>query len=185
MQKTAKGVDLDALLKEGRLWEQAGDTGDVTEELLNTKQSLVTAVSHDVPVSKKGYLDLVGALAEKVQKAQRESDATARQLSEKEGKFRGLELKVGLLTDDSVAVSGFHKQLAANDARTAVLEESSANLNSLLASLICSPGALRGELDSARTAISWREHVIRDFADRVCKGYLSLVSAQPTGYRDR
>lgn len=45
------------------------------------------AVAHDVPVLKKWYLELVATLADKVQKAQRESDATTGMLSVQKSKI--------------------------------------------------------------------------------------------------
>lgn len=58
----------------------------MTKEVLNAKRFLVTDVGYGVPTSKEGYLDLVRALVDKVQREHRESDATTWQLSEKKGR---------------------------------------------------------------------------------------------------
>lgn len=64
----------------------------MTQKAIDATRSLVTTVGHNVTDSKKGYLDLVRALAEKVQKTQRKLDAISRQLLEKEEKIGELEL---------------------------------------------------------------------------------------------
>lgn len=109
VQEYAEGVNLEALLEEDLLWCQVVDAGDVTEKALEAVRSLVTAVRHNVLISKKRYFVLVHFLVDKVQKAKRESDATIRHRFEKEGTFWELELKNRLLTNDSVAVVGFKK----------------------------------------------------------------------------
>lgn len=76
----------------------------MTEEVLNATWSLVTAVGHEIPVSKKGYLELIRTLSNKVRNEQRESKATTRQLAVEEVKIRELEMKGRLMTDDSVVV---------------------------------------------------------------------------------
>lgn len=63
----------------------------------------------------------------------------------KDGKIGKLELKVRLLTDDSVAVADLKKHLAAHYACIAVLGKSLANLNKSLVSMTWSHGALRME----------------------------------------
>lgn len=78
MPENADRVDLDGLLKENLLWVQAGDAGDLTGEALNATRSSVSAVGHEVPTLKTGYLDFVRALANRVQKSERKSDGTTR-----------------------------------------------------------------------------------------------------------
>lgn len=58
-------MDLDALLEEDLLSKQVGDAGNVTNVLLDQNRSSVTSVVHDVPVSKKGNLEVVRALTDK------------------------------------------------------------------------------------------------------------------------
>lgn len=86
-EENAESVDRHALLEKDLLWGQVGDAGDVTKEVLDATRLIFTAVGHDVPISEKGYLDLLRGLSDKVQKAQRKTDATTRQLSEKERKI--------------------------------------------------------------------------------------------------
>lgn len=92
---------------------KAEDEDDVMEDVLAAKLSFATAVAHYVPVSKKGCLQLVRALASTVQKRQLQSYITTRQLSAQEEKIRELELKVRLMTDDSDTVPQLNKTLAA------------------------------------------------------------------------
>lgn len=66
-------------------------------------------MGQDVPIAKKGYLELVHALTDKMQKVQRESNVSARQLSVRRAQIEQLELKVRLLTYDSVAESDVKK----------------------------------------------------------------------------
>lgn len=90
-------------------------------------------VGHDVPVSKKLYLELVSSLAHKSQKAHRESIATTRFVVWVEGDGWGTELNVCPLSDEFVAVSDFKKQLSSRDARIADLEQNYAELEYVLA----------------------------------------------------
>lgn len=182
---TADGINVYAFLKKDLLWGHAGDAGSVAEVALDATQALVKAVGHDAPILKEEYLDLVCAVTDKVQTAQRESDATNRKSYEKDGNIEELELKVRILSDDSVAVVYLKKTLAARNMWIAVTEETSVNLNKALVSMIQRHCASRMELDSARSAIDGEESVIRDFADKVCKGYSSLLRARPTRYRNR
>lgn len=133
---------------------QAGDAEDLTGETINATQSMVEAAGQDVSILKIGYLDLVRALADEVQKAQRESDATTRHLYEKEGWIWELKLKGRYLADDSVPVLDLKKRLAVWDARIAVLGEFSANLNKSFLSTTRSHGALRIEVDSSRATLA-------------------------------
>lgn len=48
----------------------------MTEQALDGKRALVTAIGHEVPVSKKRYLELVHTLADMAQNLQRESQLT-------------------------------------------------------------------------------------------------------------
>lgn len=99
--QAAGHVDLDAFVEAEQLCDSAGDTDDVAEEALNATRLLVKAVDHDFPISKKRYLDLVRALAEKVQESWRESDASTQQLPEKVGNIGELKLKLSLLSMNS------------------------------------------------------------------------------------
>lgn len=84
---------------------------------------MVKAIVHDVPISKKRYLHFLRFVAEKVQRAQSKADGTTPQLSEKGEKTVELELKACLSTDDYVVLVNRRGQLAARNARIAVLEE--------------------------------------------------------------
>lgn len=149
----------------------SGGAGDATEDAVETPRLLVTAVGHDVLISRKLYLDLVRVVTDNVQKAKLESGATSQQFFEKKGKIVELELKVRLLTSDSVAVLGLKKQLASRDGRITVLEESSANVNKFQALTIRNHDALQMVLDLDRVVISLGKRVNREITDGVCKGY--------------
>lgn len=71
-------------------------------------------------ISNKAYLDFLRALADTVQRAQRESDATTLHLAEKERKIRELVLKVRRLAAETVAMVDLKKQLATRDAQIAL-----------------------------------------------------------------
>lgn len=64
MPKVADGVGLSVLLEENLLWDQARYVGDMTEELLHATRSLLKAESHNVPISKNGYLSHERALSD-------------------------------------------------------------------------------------------------------------------------
>lgn len=66
--ETDEAIGLDALLDGNLLWVQAEDVRNMMEEALNATQPRMTAMGHDVSVSKKGYLELLRELAENVQK---------------------------------------------------------------------------------------------------------------------
>lgn len=161
------------------------DAGEVTEEVSDKTWLLVKAVGHDVRILKKKYLDLVRVLTERVQKAQRESATTTRQLFERDGEICELEVNVRLCADDAVTVADLQKQLAARITQISNTEKSSSNLNRSLSSMTGRHSALRAELDSARAAIGRGERVIKDFVDSVCKWYSSLACTQSAYYRDR
>lgn len=155
------------MLEDDLLLGQAENTSDVTEEPLDATRRIVTAVSHDVPISKKRYLELVRALSNEVQNMQRESDATTPHFSEEEVKIGELALKVCLLSDDSVAVSNLKRPLAARDLCSALMEESSAIVNKSLASITWRHGTLHMQLNSGRGTLSRVERVTRDITDMV------------------
>lgn len=50
---------------------------------------------------------------------------------------------------------------------------------------ICQCGRLELELSTAQAPIGSGEEVMRDFTNRVCTGYILLVRAQVSSYRDR
>lgn len=77
-KEAAEGVDLDALLEEDLLREQAGNTGEVIRKALDETRLLVTAVAHDVPILKKVYVELLHVLTDEVRKTNRELNAITR-----------------------------------------------------------------------------------------------------------
>lgn len=149
----------------------AADPAHVTRKVHHVAQSLVTTMSHDLPISKKRYLNLVRALADKDQKTQLGSDATTQRLSEKDEKIGDLKWKAGLWTDDYVTVVDWKKQLVARGGRIAVSGVSSRNLNTYLLSTAQSHGHLRMEIDLARAAIAREVRVNQILAERVCRRY--------------
>lgn len=153
VQEAGEGVALDALLEKNLFWRHGRDAGDVTDEVLDARLSLVAAEGYDTLVSEKSYLGLVRMLADKAQDTQRKSDVTTLQLVVQEAKTQKVELKVSYLTDSSIPVSDGKKTLPAQHARKVVLEESTGELNSSLALITWTRGPLRIELDSTRAAI--------------------------------
>lgn len=117
----------------------------MTGETLAVTRAL-EAADHKLPVSKKRYFELLRTLANNVQKARHDSEATQGQSAAHEARIKEMELKVSLLTDSSVLVSDVQELLVVQDEQVGVFEESSADLNKLLASMMRSQGALRWEL---------------------------------------
>lgn len=68
-RKTAKGADSNAFLEEDLLWAQARDVGNMTEKKLVATLASLTTVHHDFLFPKWYFLQLLGALSDKVQKA--------------------------------------------------------------------------------------------------------------------
>lgn len=95
---------MDALLEKALLCWHAGDAGNVTREELHATCSLIKAVGYDVQISKRRCLGLFSALVYKFQEAQRQSEMMSRELAVEEKNIRELELKVRLLTHESVVV---------------------------------------------------------------------------------
>lgn len=89
------------------------NAGDVTEKALEVTRSLVAALGHEVPVSKREYLEMGHTLADRGQKVQSKSEVTTRELAANEAKIEEFELKE---TDVSVLVSDLKKQFAVWDA---------------------------------------------------------------------
>lgn len=52
-------MDLDSLLEKNLPWAEIEDAGDVIEKALMETRALNTDVRYKVPVSKKGYVELV------------------------------------------------------------------------------------------------------------------------------
>lgn len=67
------GLDFDALLEKHLLLAEVGDGGDVTEEALVDTRTYTIAAGYDVPVSKKGYAELLSSFATEMQEARRDS----------------------------------------------------------------------------------------------------------------
>lgn len=60
-------VDLDTLLDKDMSWSEAGDTERMTEERRMAMCLLILAASHEIHISKKGYVDLLRSLADETQ----------------------------------------------------------------------------------------------------------------------
>lgn len=73
----------------------------MTEEALAATKVLVLAAGYEVPVSKKGYLELVRSLVNSAQGAWRRCAATAQKLAAREARLKHLELKVQFLANDA------------------------------------------------------------------------------------
>lgn len=55
--------DLDPFFYRDLLWAQAGDIVELVEERLNATRPLVKKLGCAVPVSKKGYVDIINEMA--------------------------------------------------------------------------------------------------------------------------
>lgn len=123
---------LDAFLGKDLLLAKPGDAGEVTEKAVVETVTLITAVSKKVPVSKKGYLELLRSFTIEVQSARHKSEFAARNLADQVSKVRKLEFKVQLLDDDVKKVDDLQGPLSAKEAAPAftklALEESEATL---------------------------------------------------------
>lgn len=108
-RESTEAVDLDALLEQYILSEQAGSASEMRKAAHDPSRVLVTAMSHVVPVSKKRYLALVRILADRVEKTKRDRELTTRRSAADEMMIKESDLEVCLLTDDTVVVSYFKK----------------------------------------------------------------------------
>lgn len=95
------------------LWPEDGDDGDVNEEALVATRTLITAAGLEVPVSTKGYVELLRILASEVQTARRESQAASCELSVRKAKLGELERKIQILTGDVRRAADLQKELSA------------------------------------------------------------------------
>lgn len=89
-RKDKEGLDLDALLEKHLLWAEAGDGGDVTEEVRVAMRTPTTAAGHEVLVSKKGYVDFLHSFATEMQAERLESQASSCELEIQKAKLREL-----------------------------------------------------------------------------------------------
>lgn len=63
VEEEKNGLHLNALLRKNVRSVRAGDAGDVTEEVLVSKRTLIITVAHEVPVPQKSYMELFGNFA--------------------------------------------------------------------------------------------------------------------------
>lgn len=108
-------VDLIALLEVVLLWAESGDVGDVSEEALVVTRTIITAVRHEVPVFKKGYMELVCSFFTEAQSACLESEVPAPRLADQGANVGVLELNEQLLAGDSGKVSDMRKHLSGKE----------------------------------------------------------------------
>lgn len=85
---------------------------------------ITSDVGHEVPISKKWYLDLIGAFASKEQVVGRDFETTGRFSADCKDRIEDLELKKQLLADYSTKVTKSKKQLAVNDTQMTTLKAS-------------------------------------------------------------
>lgn len=57
--RASSGVHFDALLEKDLLWIEANDAEGVTEEALFATRSMVSAVEFEIPVPRKGYMEIL------------------------------------------------------------------------------------------------------------------------------
>lgn len=98
------------MLEKGSLRAETGDAVDEPEEALWGTSSLISAVVHEVPVAKSGYVELLHVLTNKVQSPCRESETVTHKLALHEALVDELELKIQLLADEAVEAADFCKQ---------------------------------------------------------------------------
>lgn len=97
----ASGVDLDTLFDQDLLLARVEDSVEISEERLSDTRELIEVVGYIVPVSKKGYVDMVQQLDEVVKDARQKSIVDRRKVTEFDRMVKELSLKVQLLADDS------------------------------------------------------------------------------------
>lgn len=93
-------------------------------------------------------------------------------------------MNVYLLTDGAWKVGELKKRLDAAVGELAFEKQSQKAREVALKKMLLDYNRLELELRGVGAAISRRERVIRDFDERVCTGYTSLVRAQASSYRD-
>lgn len=111
-----------ALLKNNLLCAETGDAVDMTETADVAMRALVTALDHELPVSKKSYVELSLSFATDVQSPLRELAGAARKLADQEVEVGELELLVHILADDTGKVRDPRKQLSAGVLELAFME---------------------------------------------------------------
>lgn len=84
---SAEKINSNEFLEKDLLWGKDRNAEDVTEEALTSARTSISAVGHEVPVSKKGCLELVRMLADDDQVAQHGSEGTTSQLARCEAKI--------------------------------------------------------------------------------------------------
>lgn len=72
------GIDLDALFDQNPMWAQARDSTEVPEESLSATRALIKEIWCALPVSEKGYVDLVQQLAGEVKDMRQKSEGDKR-----------------------------------------------------------------------------------------------------------
>lgn len=80
VERMRRGCISTGYLERDLLSAAAVDDGDVTKEVLVATGILLTAAGHEVPVSKKGFIDLLRSFATEVQAGRRKSQAASRPL---------------------------------------------------------------------------------------------------------
>lgn len=90
-------VNSAALLNKNMMSSEAGDEQGVTEETLLGTRSLASAVGHEVPKFKIGYVSLLKFLSGEVWSRRSECEAITRKSADRDTKVAELDLKVRFL----------------------------------------------------------------------------------------
>lgn len=170
-------VDPDALLENDFLWADTRGAEGVTEEVLLSMRSLVSAVCYEDPVSKKGYLKLLRSLVGDVQSWLRECEVTTRQLDERGVKVNELELKVRLPVDGARHIVELKWHLYSQAVELALAKKALGTKKIALEEKVCQYDRLELELSAVRDALGRGEGFMRDFVERACTCYTLLAHA--------
>lgn len=178
-----EGVYLDELLEKDLLWAEGGDRGDVGEDALVATWNIITDEGQEIPVSKKGYVDLRRSLAAELQATRRESKARSCELDIQRPNVEQLELKVPPLTAAAERAVNLQKTLSAKEAELVSKKAALETKKIALKAKVRDCDKLNYDWGSAQAVVGREERVIRAFAERVCIRYASTRCAQTSSYR--
>lgn len=167
------------------LWAEAGEGRAVTKEMVVATRTAITTTGHDVPVSKKVYLEWLRSFAVLVQAARRESYAAMRELEVQRSKVVELEFKTQLLMMMLERLLVCRKK---SSAKTVQLAFTKSVLNTKEATKTVKANVresdpLNYDFGYARAVVGRGERDIRDFAEWVCAGYTSSLHDHAGDYR--
>lgn len=103
--------DLNALSEKHVFYAEVDYVEEVQKEVVMVMCSLVSAVGYDVPIAKKGYVELLQFIACEVQLKSCERKDMKRLLDDMTVEVEQFEAKVRFMMDESTYVSALQRQL--------------------------------------------------------------------------